>query len=170
MNLSFGRFLPCLTIAFLFLLCACAKSTPSEMLAHADEAISRGEAADAIEVCQRLEDETLTPSQLCHCALIYAKAAQIESEPEHMALAATALKKACEQNVDSVLNYFSKLPFTDSAILSEVYGICTVDNSSFSVEDSEYDEDAEAEAQEDLIFEGHIKQAMRDAPAGDERR
>lgn len=132
-----------LAISALALLCACTKPTPAEILSHADEAIAQGEAQDAVESCMLLDGETLTPSQHCHCALIYAKAAQMAGDPEHMALAASSLKQACQQSVDSVLTYISQLKFTDMAILNEVYGLCTVDSSKLPIEEDEGMEDEE---------------------------
>lgn len=130
-----------LAIVFMAAAYGCSKPSPAEILGHADEAIAQGQAADAVESCRLLDNADLTPSQHCHCALIYAKAAQLAGEPEHMALAAASLKQACQQSADSVLAYISSLKFTDMAILNEVYGLCNVDNSKFPIEDDEIFED-----------------------------
>ncbi len=115
--------LACASIA-LALLCACSKAVPSEVLAHADVAIARGDTAQALKCCQSLAGAELTPSQLCQCALIYAKLAQAGNNPEHMASAASSLKQAIEQSPDSVMAYAASLAFADMATLNEIYSLC----------------------------------------------
>lgn len=129
------------------MLCSCAKATPDEVLAHADEAIARGEAVTAVEFCQSLDMDGLTPTQLCHSSLIYAKASQIDNSPEHMATAAQCLKRAIDVQADSVSTYISTLPFADMAIISEVYSLSKFNPDSVSIEDYSdlYDEEIDAD-------------------------
>ncbi|MCM1452116.1 MAG: hypothetical protein NC102_07645 [Clostridium sp.] len=134
-----SRIFSCLAIALLFLFSSCSKPSPAEILASADEALAQGEPQDAVAICQSLDIDALPPSQLCHSSLIYAKAAQLDGKPEHMALAAASLKKACAISVDSVTTYISSLRYPDMAVLSEVYGLCTFDSSRLPIEEEAED-------------------------------
>jgi len=121
-----SRICLCAVLSFFTLLCACSEPTTAEVIASADEAIADGDAEEAVESCISLYDTWLSPSQRCHCALIYAKASQITGDPELMAMASMTLRRACWQNTDSVLAYIDKLPLEDKATLNEVYNLSSI--------------------------------------------
>lgn len=133
-----GRGILVWAVAAVFaLLCACTKAAPAEMLSHADAAIIRGDTAYALHCCQSLEDASLTSSQLCHRALLYAKIAQSGNNAEHMASAASSLKQALTIDTDSAAEYIAALPFTDKATISEVYSLCACPSDSLAIDDEE---------------------------------
>ena len=132
----------CAIVSFMVMLCSCGKSTPDEMLAQAEEAISHGDPSEAVECCKKLEDENLSVNQLCRSALIYAKAPQLGNRPEHMAMASSCLKKAIALQPDSVTSYISSLQYADMATLNEVYGLSRFNPDSVRIDDYlEYIED-----------------------------
>lgn len=119
-----GRLRVAATISAIALLIACAKAVPADIIAHADDAVARGDTAQALQCCQSLGESDLTPSELCQCALIYAKLAQMGNNPEHMASAAACLKQAIELDADSVINFGAGLQYGDLATLIEVFNLC----------------------------------------------
>ena len=119
-----GRMRVAAAISAITLMMACAKAVPADIIAHADDAVARGDTAQALQCCQSLAAAELTPSQLCQCALIYAKLAQTGTNPEHMASAASCLRQAIELNADSVIHFASTLEYVDIAILNEVFTLC----------------------------------------------
>ncbi|MCC8114052.1 MAG: hypothetical protein LIP03_08695 [Bacteroidales bacterium] len=107
-------------------LCSCSEGTPNQLLDQAEAAVSDGDFNEARICCKALSDSTrytLTPSQLCREAIIYAHISEWGDNPDDMAAATRCYDKALAESPDSVEAFAATLDVENLATLNMIHNV-----------------------------------------------
>lgn len=112
--------------AALLALAACGSRDANHALADAEASIAMGDTAMARLYCSELADtsaSTMTPSQLCRQAIVYARLSELADSPADMGAAVECYERALQINVDSVNDFVSKLDIGDLAYVAVILNV-----------------------------------------------
>lgn len=107
-------------------LAACGARDANHALTDAETSIAMGDTAMARKYCAELSDSaasSLTPSQLCRQAIVYARLAEMADSPADMGAAVECYERALQINPDSVNDFVSKLDIGDMAYVSVILNV-----------------------------------------------
>ncbi|MCC8118713.1 MAG: hypothetical protein LIP09_08215 [Bacteroidales bacterium] len=109
-----------LTIGAALSLGACSHGDPEAVLRQAEAYVAEGNYDGARDYCKSLTDTTrvtLTPSQLCRTAIVYARISELDDAPREMVNATECLERAMNINADSVTAFTNQAEIDDKAML-----------------------------------------------------
>ena len=127
------------------MLASCDSETQGSSLSRAEDALAAGNYTEAIDICSEISasDDTasMSATQMCRIAMIYAVAADNDIEREtNIARSASWLDKASRTNTDSVINYMTSLSPEEMGIINQVQQLNNTRGYDFSrIEDEPVD-------------------------------
>lgn len=125
-------------------LTSCGPVDAEQTLQQAENELNFGNVEQAASSCDLLADSTattLSPTQLCRVAIMYAKISDLSEKQDYMASAAKCLDRAMEMDVDSIDHYIESLNIEDQSYVRVIREVTQAINSPCDISrDVDYEE------------------------------